>query len=326
MCWHVTFSTQVSPLQKLHPPPSRLRNLARQCDAWPGTISAALYLPLMRQPDGSVVVASEHTITYHTSHQKWDPAAAISFIAGHHAAIQEHGRCALRLSVYVEDLPVDFNHDPTVNFVWSMPVNALRNKALLHAPSEVVLYADGDFVPGPVHVLQGIMHGATTGYGYAQLRADLEGRNVVVAPALMSWGETPLMMLRAVQVCWLRGWGCRGLSSANILVSYYIQHIPNTHIHPQTAITITHKSELLPLFSQQQLTEFPPYHVHTDISRWLSSDAPYPVEYNCHEADFVQGHHVCAWGWVGVGVGVWLGVWGVCGGVQCMCGCTMFMW
>lgn len=154
----------------------------------------------MRHPDGSVVVASDHTITYHASHQKWDPAAAISFIAGHHAAIQEHGRCALRLSLYVEDLPVDFHHDPTVNFVWSMPVNALRNKALLHATTDVVLYADGDFVPGPVHVLQGIMHGSTTGYGYGQLRADLEQRNIVVAPALMSWGETPLLMLRAVQV------------------------------------------------------------------------------------------------------------------------------
>lgn len=178
----------------------RLRNLARQCDAWPGTISAALYLPLIRLADGSVVVASDHTVTYHTTQQRWDPAAAISFVAGHHAAIQEHGRCALRLSLYVEDLPVDFHHDPVVNHLWSMPVNALRNKALLNAPSEVVLYADGDFVPGPVDVLQSIMHGSTTGYGYAQLRADLDSRKVVVAPALMSWGETPLAMLRVVQV------------------------------------------------------------------------------------------------------------------------------
>lgn len=60
----------------------------------------------------------------------------------------------------------------------------------------------------------------------------------------------------------------------------------------QAAITTTHKSQLHPLFMQQGLSEFPPYHVHTNISHWLGSAEAYSVHYDCHEADYVQGHHV----------------------------------
>ena len=43
---------------------------------------------------------------------------------------------------------------------------------------------------------------------------------------------------------------------------------------------------------QRGLSEFPPYHVHTNITQWLSSTEAYDVHYDCHEADYVQGHHV----------------------------------
>ncbi len=217
--------------------PTSLRNVARQCKEWPGSISAALYIPQVRYANASVLIPPDHlvklpavshnamatTVSY-TQPPSWTLQEALAYVKQQHAAIAAQGACQFRLVVYTELLDEATSTDETLRLLWSMPINAMRNKALLHAPSEVVMYADGDFVPGPVGALKALLHrgtgvvhtvwhggsgggsNATDGevrvaaYGYTEMVADLKKGNIVVVPALLSLAETVQGQLQALEV------------------------------------------------------------------------------------------------------------------------------
>lgn len=120
----VTIVTQLS-LERIH-------MLEHQCSLWPHPIAAAFYIPLVQ---GKIFSAES---------SKWEGATleeALASLAASHAALDNIAgkSCILDLDVVVEEVC-------TPQKALDYPVNALRNRALLLASTELVLLLDADFI------------------------------------------------------------------------------------------------------------------------------------------------------------------------------------
>lgn len=118
-----------------HTTASRLHSIAAQCAAWPGSLVVAVYLPLHGQPNASL---------------------QLTHLATRAATIHARGACTLRMLAYAESLPPGADAPP-LQHVYEYPINALRNRALLAATTELVMLVDADMVPGPRWWLEEIL-------------------------------------------------------------------------------------------------------------------------------------------------------------------------
>ncbi|KAL4538283.1 hypothetical protein Ndes2437B_g01296 [Nannochloris sp. 'desiccata'] len=111
----------------------RMQMLEHQCSLWPHPIAAAFYIPLVQ---GKVFSAES---------SKWEGAAleeALAALAAMHAVLDDINAdksCILDLDVVVEEVC-------TPEKALDYPVNALRNRALILAHTELVLLLDVDFI------------------------------------------------------------------------------------------------------------------------------------------------------------------------------------
>lgn len=122
---------------------SRLHSTAAQCAAWPGSLVVAVYIPLL--PDGA-----------HVANNSTPLQAQLTQLAVRATAMHARGACALHMLVYAETLPVVAD-EKALEHVYQYPINALRNRALLAASTELVMLVDADMVPGPRWWLEEIL-------------------------------------------------------------------------------------------------------------------------------------------------------------------------
>lgn len=152
-----------------HTTTSRLHSAtATQCAAWPGSMVVAVYLPLL--PGGTHVAGASPDTTLH---------AQLAHLATRAAAMHSRGACALHMLVYAETLPHAAD-TPPLKHVYEYPINALRNRALLAATTELVMLVDADMIPGPRWWLQDIMQQSNNSY-VAELAARCRSQRAVAA-------------------------------------------------------------------------------------------------------------------------------------------------
>jgi len=110
----------------------RIQMLEHQCSLWPHPIAAAFYIPLAQ---GKILSAES---------SKWEGATleeGLATIEAMHADIENNtgNLCVLDLDIVVEEVC-------TPQKALHYPVNALRNRALILASTELVLLLDADFI------------------------------------------------------------------------------------------------------------------------------------------------------------------------------------
>jgi hypothetical protein len=113
----------------------RLSMLRAQCKAWPDRISAVAYVPFVRNLGAvSAEVAAINGSSI---------ADIASLIDTFHKEVEaEEGWCALDLELSIETF--ETTEDPALGLY---PFNALRNRALTMAATDLVLLLDVDFLP-----------------------------------------------------------------------------------------------------------------------------------------------------------------------------------
>lgn len=119
----ITLVTQVS-IDRLY------SALGNQCANWGGVISAAVYVPLV----DLAVVSSDRRLSGAPL------SAPIKIIDDFFNKQEKEGRCKMDIMYIYEELE-------STEQVGLYPVNALRNRALQLASTELVLLLDADFVP-----------------------------------------------------------------------------------------------------------------------------------------------------------------------------------
>ncbi|KAI7837110.1 hypothetical protein COHA_009058 [Chlorella ohadii] len=139
----------------------RLYMLEGQCGTWGSIIAASVHVPLVQ---GKVVseLAELHGR---------DLAAPLDIIAEFHERMEKRGRCKLDLVYVTEEVG-------SMELVGLYPVNALRNRALMLAQTEVVLLLDADFLPA--RALSDLIHDPLM---HEQLRRVTGYRQGIVLPA-----------------------------------------------------------------------------------------------------------------------------------------------
>lgn len=110
----------------------RIQMLEHQCSLWRHPIAAAFYIPLAQ---GKILSADS---------SKWEGATleeGLAAVEAMHAEIEKNTRipCILDLDIVVEEVC-------TPQKALDYPVNALRNRALILASTELVLLLDADFI------------------------------------------------------------------------------------------------------------------------------------------------------------------------------------
>lgn len=146
----------------------RLGMLENQCKFWPNQIAAVLYIPLQR---GKIFSAEEpdlwHMRPLHTG------LRAISKL--YKAAEADPNGCVLDLEVVVEERC--FREAATL-----YPANAVRNRALMLAETDIVLLLDADFV-----VSNTLANVAADAVAYSEMLDVLEQGAAMVIPAFEAW-------------------------------------------------------------------------------------------------------------------------------------------
>ena len=213
---------------------NRLAMLRAQCGAWRDRISAAVYLPSVA---GFGVFNAENSTINGTS-----PAQVASLLGAWHAAAEaDAGGCALDLVLAAEDFATWHEFDPTL-----YPVNALRNRALQLARTQVVLMLDADFLPAAS--LPSSYQGLPA--AWEALTAPLLGpqRVVLVLPAFETrakWRDGQAAALRAA----LRG-------KAHVAGRFLDGALPGFH-----------------------LASYRHGHGATRYKQWVAATRPYPIRF-----------------------------------------------
>jgi hypothetical protein len=108
----------------------RLAALELQCSVWGSSIAAAVHVPLL---EGLVSSSLEEI-------DGQGAAAPLGLLQAFHDRMESEGSCTLDMVYVTEEVP-------SADFVGLYPVNALRNRALQLALTDVVLLLDADFIP-----------------------------------------------------------------------------------------------------------------------------------------------------------------------------------
>ncbi len=147
----------------------RMTALANQCAVWGGVISVAVHVPLV---DGSVVSEDPHLSGSPLS-------APLKVLEDFHASQEAIGRCKLDMMYVYEEVP-------SMEEVGLYPVNALRNRALQLASTEMVALVDADFIPNT-----DLSMDVADPEHYEVLRRATANRQAIVLPALEMLVEGP---------------------------------------------------------------------------------------------------------------------------------------
>ena len=206
----------------------RSEMLEQQCSLWPHPIAAVVYIPLLR---GRIFSSEEG---------EWHLATLDHGIAAMKGLFEKLNAlpdgCILDLEVVVEEC---CNKDIASMY----PTNAVRNRALQLASSEVVLLLDADFV-----VDVSLPRALADPGRYEDLVSLLADHRAVVLPAFEAWDQGEWgkkVALEAVR----RG---KSYISAkfmyNVVIGFHMSHYPQGH-------------------------------EKTNFWRWMNSTDPYEVEY-----------------------------------------------
>ncbi len=325
---------------------SRIHQLGQQCASWPGSLVVAVYIPVHH--DG-IHVAPGTSITLHTQ---------LSQLAARATTLHARGVCALHLVAYTEQLPPHAHANP-LRHVYQYPINAMRNRALLAADTELVMMVDGDLVPGPRWSVESIMHDEGNGYVAAlaarcraekavavllpfELQGDGSRAQVFLFGVFVACGACCVWCLVGVVfvVC---GVCCVGPPLSQHHTAQLQNHTAQSHT-PSLQEALASKQHIRFLWQRGDVRLFyPDFHSNTDAQRWADTDAPYPAPYtldNGSTPSFVCGsgvvRFVCGWRvvcfvcgwrvvccvWACVG-GVYMHIGGVCmhGDGVCSCAC-----
>jgi len=140
----------------------RIPALANQCKVWGGVISVAVHVPLV---DGSIVSSDDRLAGMPLTHP-------IKTLDKFFAQQENSGRCKLDMLYVYEEVP-------SLDLVGLYPVNALRNRALQFASTEMVMLIDADFIPN-LELSEVLQDPAE----YEILRRATAGGQAIVLPAL----------------------------------------------------------------------------------------------------------------------------------------------
>ena len=216
--------------QHMPPVPRRLYMLEGQCDVWTGVISAAVYVALVEGRAVSVPLSGNEAPAL------VDLAEVQSAVLKFHAQAERRGLCKLDLQLISQE----------VESVWLSglyPVNAMRNRALAGASTEVVLLLDVDFWPSAE--LSELMVNARK---YGSLLQAVLARTAVVLPAFES-GETGAVGVEQAREAVLRG--------------------------KAGAAAMSRDGRLKPFHTDRYRAG----HRATDYARWAQARQPYAVRY-----------------------------------------------
>jgi len=108
----------------------RLHALETQCSIWGAVVSAAVYVPLV----DNAIVSEDGDLS------GGGMEAAIAAIEKFHRKQENEGKCVLDMLLVSEDVV-------SLRYVGLYPVNALRNRAIQLASTDIILLLDADFVP-----------------------------------------------------------------------------------------------------------------------------------------------------------------------------------
>lgn len=143
----------------------RLYMLEGQCDVWNGVISAAVYIPIV---SGRAVTVE---LNSNQDPQLADLALVKRKFQEFHGMAEAKGLCKLDLLLVSQEVE-------SVFLSGLYPVNAMRNRGLANARTDIVLLLDVDFWPAAE--LSELAHLPGK---YTSLLAATEARNAIVLPA-----------------------------------------------------------------------------------------------------------------------------------------------
>lgn len=208
----------------------RLSALEVQCSLWSGVITASVYVPAV----GTRIVSSNKKIANRT------PSVLLNYMEEFHAAQEASGRCKLDLLYIYEEVP-------SIELVGLYPVNAMRNRALQAAKTDIVLLLDADFVPNrdlsdEIQAPENyeILHKAVTGGGQAIVLPAFE----VIEQENVTDDESNNFVYKAIE------------SKDAVREMLYNERIRGFH-----------------------MDGFVNGHRSTDFQRWLNAAVAYPVQY-----------------------------------------------
>lgn len=209
---------------------SRLSQLEAQCRSWKGPLSAAAYFVIQESPDnhdGTLSDASKHALS-----------AAAEELAAFHHRMELEDNCQLDLMLAYEVVG-----DPLMQTL--LPINALRNYALLQARTNVVAMVDVDLL-----LSKGLSDDLAIPSRMTKIREGCRHHNVYVLPAF----ETKY--------------------NPNTTWAYQLA---------ETAVRGT-KAKLKPLVDQDQVFQFAGKlfqkgHKPTNYTKWFSTSEDYQVQY-----------------------------------------------
>eukprot|EP00891_Asterochloris_glomerata_P007152 jgi/Astpho2/7152/Aster-x1419 len=203
----------------------RIGNLMRMCHTWHGAISAAVYLPLSPQSGAATAhAAMEHLDRWHSDNEKLGKSPGS-------CSLSLTGFCMLDITLQAEIVEDEAAH--------LYPINALRNRALQAAQTEVLLLLDVDFM---------VSHNLNSAGLQDHIYQAVQAEQLLVLPAF----EASLENEAGQQ---LVDAACAGSKDA--------------------AQQLMLAGQLRPFHGLR----FVPGHGQTDYGRWLSATAPYPVQY-----------------------------------------------
>lgn len=214
----------------------RLSALEVQCSLWSGVVTAAVYVPAV----DTRIVSSNKKIANRT------PSVLLDFLKEFHAAQEASGRCKLDLLYIYEEVP-------SIELVGLYPVNAMRNRALQAAKTDIVLLLDVDFLPN-----KNLSDEFQSPQNYKMLHAAVSEGQAIVLPAFEITYEQ------------------ENVTDPTAAVTSTVESMVSKSIESKDAVKEMLDNQQIRGF---HMDGFASGHRSTDFERWLSASVDYKVQY-----------------------------------------------